>query len=117
MSEIYWLTRLNGVHTFLAIAAFISLLGTFFTLMYYLMDDGITEAITKVKGFFIAFVISMLGIIFTPTTEELLLIYGLGSVKEYVESNDKAKELPDKAIEALDKYLDIVNEDLNKEKQ
>ena len=105
MTEIYWLTRLDGVHTLLAFVLLISTLGAFVTLVYYSIDDGIYKALTKIKGYIIAAAISTLGIVFIPTSEELLLIYGLGSVKEYVESNDKVKELPDKAIDALDKYL------------
>ena len=114
MTEIYWMTRLNGVHSLFAIVLLISILGAFITLLYYSIDDGLDKAFTKIKGFVIALAISTLGITFTPTSEELLLIYGLGSVKEYVESNDKAKELPDKAIDALSKYLESVN---NKEQQ
>lgn len=44
--------------------------------------------------------------IFIPTTNEALLIYGVGGMIDYIKSNDTAKQLPDKCVKALDKYLD-----------
>jgi hypothetical protein len=46
-----------------------------------------------------------------PTQKEMLLIYGVGGAIDYVQSSDKAKELPDKAVEALSKYLEETKED------
>jgi hypothetical protein len=48
---------------------------------------------------------------FIPNRNDMLLIYGLGGTIDYVQSNDKAKQLPDKAVEALNRYLDTINED------
>lgn len=48
--------------------------------------------------------ISMLPLmIFVPSTESLYVIYGVGGTIDYLKSNDTAKQLPDKAIVALDK--------------
>lgn len=52
----------------------------------------------------VAFVLS----IFVPSSKQGYIIYGLGNTIEYVKNNDKAKMLPDKAIEALGRYLDEV---------
>lgn len=43
---------------------------------------------------------------FVPTTNEALLIYGVGGMIDYIKSNDTAKQLPNKCVKALDKYLD-----------
>jgi len=43
---------------------------------------------------------------FIPNTKEMYAIYGIGGVIDYIKSNEKAKKLPDKVIDALDKYLD-----------
>jgi hypothetical protein len=40
----------------------------------------------------------------------MLLIYGVGGTVDYIKSNDTAKQLPDKVVNALDKYLDSFNE-------
>jgi hypothetical protein len=46
-----------------------------------------------------------------PTTNQALIIYGVGGTIDYVKNSDKAKQLPEKAIMALDKYLESINED------
>lgn len=51
--------------------------------------------------------------IFIPTKNEALLIYGVGGTIDYIKSNDKAKQLPDKCIIALDKWVENLNEDNN----
>ena len=48
---------------------------------------------------------------FVPTTKQALIIYGVGGTIDYIKSNDTAKQLPDKAIIALDKYLESINEE------
>ena len=49
--------------------------------------------------------ISVLLCCFIPSTKEMYAIYGIGGVIDYVKGNEKAKKLPDKVIDALDKYL------------
>lgn len=50
--------------------------------------------------------ISILLCCFIPSTKEMYAIYGIGGVIDYVKGNEKAKKLPNKVIDALDKYLD-----------
>ena len=40
-----------------------------------------------------------------PMKNDALLIYGVGCTIDYIKSNDKAKQLPDKCIKALDNEL------------
>lgn len=42
----------------------------------------------------------------TPSEKRLYAIYGIGSTIDYIKSNDKAKEIPNKAIDCIYKYLD-----------
>lgn len=58
------------------------------------------------KRFLIISIISAIIACVLPTKRECLFIYGGGSVIEYVQNNDSAKVLPDKAIEALNLWLD-----------
>lgn len=53
--------------------------------------------------------------IFIPTTNEALLIYGVGGTIDYIKSNNTAKQLPDKCVKALDKYLDNINKEEEKQ--
>ena len=45
-------------------------------------------------------------LVFIPSKRDMLMIIGIGGTIEYLKSNDTAKELPDKVIMAIDKFLD-----------
>ena len=45
-------------------------------------------------------------LIFVPTTKEAYQIYGIGGTIDYIKSNQEAKKIPDKAIKALNCFLD-----------
>lgn len=127
MNEIYWITRLDGINTFLlvlfalgasALVFFVIGLGAKICNKKYNDEYGddadyvigcMMEKISK--PFVIAGVVAILLHIFVPTTKEALLIYGVGGAIDYVQSNETIKKLPDKAVEALDKYLDELNKD------
>ena len=48
----------------------------------------------------------IISFIFTPTTKEALAIYGIGGTIDYIKQNPTAKQIPDKCINALDKWVD-----------
>lgn len=103
MTEIYWLTRLDAV-CIVSLAVF--LVCTIWGVAYILFfDDSIRDAITRIKWLIVVDVLALLSLLFVPTTKEALIIYGLGTTKDWIENNEKAKEIPQKAIDALDKYL------------
>jgi hypothetical protein len=114
MTEIYWITRLDAISSFFGMVMIFSFLGLIVLLLFTLFGEIFKEEIKKyvkgIKMLTIPFVIGFLGCVFIPTTNEVMLMYGLGTIKEYVDNNEKAKELPDKAIDALNKYLDEINE-------
>ena len=65
-------------------------------------DDAIKRANNKL-------IIGTILIVFSfavPSEKKLYAIYGIGSTIDYIKSNDKAKEIPDKAIDCIYKYLD-----------
>ena len=51
--------------------------------------------------------------LFIPTTNEALMIYGVGNTIDYVKSNETAKQLPDKYIKALDKWIENLTKEEN----
>lgn len=123
MSELYWLTRFDGLNKLGLIMLFISLaffctMAIFFFASREENDDGITLAKKGMKVSSPIFIIGLLMVIFIPTTEQALLIYGIGGTIDYLKSNDTAKQLPDKYIKALDKWVDeyTMDEKQNKEK-
>ena len=61
------------------------------------------------------FVTIIVGLInfFIPTTNEALMVYCIGGTIDYIKSNETSKQLPDKCVKALDKYLDNLTKEEN----
>lgn len=122
MGEIYWLTRLDGLNTFSSIIMGIGIALSLFVIVWEVAVN-VEATFTKYKSFVnkcakIIFPTTFIGIlmtIFIPTTKEAFLIYGVGSAVDYIKSNDTAKQLPDKCVKALDKWVDEYMLDENKE--
>lgn len=118
MNEIYWLTRLDDVKILIGfIIGFavtmlifgISTMGFNFDRYY---DDeklkyNMGKKITIINSIIV--IVFSIGTCFIPNTNEAYMIYGLGGTIDYVKSNEIAKQLPDKCIIALDKYLEEIN--------
>lgn len=122
MAEIYWLQRLGNigflfnVGFWVCVIVVVVIAGIGF---FIAMDDGIkSEELLRakrvLKKFAFVFAFFTVGAVVTPTQEELLAIYGLGGTIDYIKSNDKAKQLPDKVVDALTKYVDTVLNDKGK---
>ena len=124
MEEIYWITRLNGINVFLNVITVVGIVFTVISIVGYIVtknDDYVDDCwkelwIKLFKYCFPATIIVTLLFIFTPTTKEAFMIYGVGGTIDYVKSNETAKQLPDKCMKALDKWVESLNED-NKDKQ
>lgn len=116
MKEIYWIQVIGnvgeittGVFIF-AIFALVLLTLAFFTHDVYDEEQERLYQLIKrsMKYAFITLFIAAIGFIFIPSNKQILAIYGIGGTIDYIKSNDKAKELPDKVVDALTKYLDEV---------
>lgn len=135
MNEIYWITRLDAICNFLSAVAvvcfMISVVIGIFAICNKFGADGYEEGgkyynfhMQKFKMFlnyfkrftFAVIVVSSINF-FIPTTNEALMIYGIGGTSDYVKSNETAKQLPDKYIKALDKWVDNLNEEKQENKQ
>ena len=115
MNEIYWLTRLGELDGVFG-ALWIIPTCIFFIILVSLpifgedWNDKFKDMLNKWAWRLIVLII--IGVIcdaFTPSKKDVLLIYGLGTTIDYVKSNDNAKQLPDKAVEALTKYIETLN--------
>ena len=131
MNEIYWITRLDVINVFLTLIAVFSVIAAvvlfFIGLIKRSESDIYNEdsqtweqhiETSKMCLYFgkrcaVVFCVSIFINIFTPTTNEALLIYGVGGTIDYIKSNDTAKQLPDKCVKALDKYLDNLTKEEN----
>ena len=116
MNSIYWITRLDAINTVCLILFSIALIAFCISGCIYLInltfdddeDKETTSNITKKICFISApiMVLFTIFLIFVPTTKEAYQIYGIGGTIDYLKSNKEAKKIPDKAIKALNFFLD-----------
>lgn len=113
MEELYWITRLDGISTFLSFILIFSGMAFAGCSMAFLnsSDDDDEEqfkanSIKGIKYSLITMIISATINIFIPTTKEAYVIYGIGGAIDYIKNDSVATQLPHKAIVALDKWLD-----------
>lgn len=77
-----------------------------------ILSEGDVERSTKIfKRSAVALAISMLGIIFIPSKQDMLLIYGVGTTLDYLQDNEKVQQLPDKCVDALDAWVESLSEE------
>ena len=114
MNELYWLTTLGKINTvcwiFFALSILILLVAIPCCFTYFDEDD-LEISIKSIKIGIITMLISILGCTLIPSKEDLYLIYGSGTIVDYCKDNSNVKEIPDKAIDALNRYLDSIAED------
>lgn len=131
MNEIYWITRLDTICNFLttiAVVCFMISTVTGILAMCNKFDaDDYEEGgkyynccmqkfkmfLSYFKRFTFALIVVCSINFFIPTTNEALMIYGVGGTIDYVKSNETAKQLPDKYIKALDKWVDNLTKEEN----
>lgn len=110
MSEIYWITRLDYILGVLITSVIISSIIAFLAVLIWLIEDLYDDELLRCKRFIwtstAILVTSILGLVFIPSTKDMLLVYAAGGSIEYIKNNDVAKQLPDKCIQAIDKLLD-----------
>lgn len=118
MEEIYWLQRVGNINTLMWTLFGITVAIT----LIFLIIAGIThidslsekEEILAKKSLKKAIKTGVVGIVlalvavFIPTTNEMYAIYGIGGTIDYLKENETAKQLPDKVVNALDKWIDNI---------
>ena len=134
MNEIYWITRLTYICDFLTAVAVVSFLISALMAIFAMCNrfeaNDYEEGgkyyncyMQKFKMFlsyfkrsiFVAIIACLINF-FIPTTNEALMIYGVGGTIDYVKSNETAKQLPDKYIRALDKWAEnLIKEENQKQ--
>lgn len=116
MWELYLLTRLDNINTlgfFLFVFSAISLIIA--SGMFFIENNRKLSKLMSLIGS-IMIVIGTIILVFVPTTKEGMLILGVGKSIDYLKSNETAKQLPDKCIDALNVWVDSFTEE-NKRKK
>jgi hypothetical protein len=126
MNEIYWITRLDIIYTLTLALFIISVIAFLLSTISYLCHNGqsihdanngyersskecreYANVSKRILKYSIApLILSTLLLIFVPTTKQAMLIYGVGGTIDYIKQNPTAKQLPDKCVKALDKWVD-----------
>lgn len=121
MSTLYWITVLGNLSVFAAIllAVLLTIAGGigFYILLcifdpYDGHDGAYKEYIFKIeKRLLISLIIPILMTVFIPSKEQLYVIYGVGTVVDYVKGSKEVQKLPDNAVKALNMWLENVNKE------
>ena len=122
MKEIYWIQVIGnvgeittGVFIFAIFASVLLTLGVITYDTYDVEREKQYQLLKRsMKYAFITLFIAAIGFVFVPSNKQMLAIYGVGGTIDYIKNNDKAKELPDKVVDALTKYLETVGENRDK---
>lgn len=114
MNELYWISVVGKLNTafWVGVGACLTILLVAFVV---LIANGVYEeesaCLKRVcqRCAIIAMVLSLCAIM-TPSKRELYLIYGAGTILDYCKGDSKVREIPDKAIDSLNRYLDSIAE-------
>lgn len=119
MTEIYWLQCLGNIGFCFNVVFWFCIIIAFVILVWGIIEDfkpfRDKSFIHMVKKFAMVFAFFTAGAIFIPTQTDIMAIYGLGGTIDYIKSNDKAKELPDKVVDALTRYVDHIEKEEGEE--
>ena len=113
MSEIYWITRLDYLE---GVAIAVIIIAGFYTVAALIaicneQEDTLKRCRHIFKYSVPSLLLGIFLLCFVPNTKEAMLIYGVGGTIDYIKSNDKAKQLPDKCIDALTRYVDSIEKE------
>ena len=119
MNELYLITVLSSLQVLCVVLfAFSLAIGG---ILYFMTMDQDADKVSKSydmtaynairyrKRLFILAVVFGIFTVLIPQKKDMYIIYGVGSTIDYIRSNDKAKQLPDKVINALNKWADELN--------
>lgn len=116
MNELYWISVIGKLNTVFWVGVGASLTILFVASFVLFIDGPDSEyeyrkrMLKTCKRCTIIALICALCAIATPSTKELYLIYGAGTIVDYCKGDSKVKEIPDKAIDALNRYLNSIKE-------
>lgn len=112
MKEMYWLTRISELDVMFEILWTIAIIAIIVASVGWITLKIEKEDTKNIKRVWlimlVLLIISVVGDILTPSRRDVMLIYGLGSTIDYINCNDNAKQLPNKAVDALTRYLDEI---------
>ena len=114
---IYLITILDNLQCVSMVLSLLGLFGTILTGVVCLIDtdNARNPSVIKLRKLSIIFLSIFAPIaLFVPNSKQAAMIFAVGTTIDYVQNNEKIKELPDKAVLCLDKFIDeYLNEENN----
>lgn len=69
-------------------------------------ESNMFKEVFKSKGWIVVGIISIFLSVIIPTTNQCYAIFGVGTVLNYVNNSEEAKQIPDNAMKAVNRYLE-----------
>ena len=114
---IYLISILDNLFCVSMVLSIVALFGTILTCVASIIneDSARDSLVIKLRKLSIIFLSIFAPIaLFVPNSKQATMIFAVGTTIEYVQNNEKIKELPDKAVLCLDKFIDeYLNEENN----
>ena len=122
MDTLYWITRLDGiVYALDFILLAVSLITIFLvlnTVSYVILAKEVPDRLRKhLTVSLIANILILTATVLTPTTKEAYAIYGVQNTLDSIKAIHTEKELPDRAVRALNLWMDREQLDNKNNKQ
>jgi len=119
MNELYWIGRCAVVNEIagavIAVVLFVLAIICVIIFVGFLanvsQDENLPKAWKWIKRLTVIGSVATLFYVFVPSQKEMYLILGIGGTIDYLQSNEKAGQIPDKCLDAIDAWVDALVED------
>lgn len=109
----YWFTRLDGITNFFEIISILGSIGFLISLILFIIskvDDTCEEPVKKVMSILFKtitpiWLIAIIGVLFTPTSKQMAMIYVVPQITESQVVKQDIPELYDLGVNALKDWL------------
>lgn len=120
MWQLYLIEQLNNLQNLFIVMvilfSIVCIIFWVFAITDSYVDDDEKKLMIKYGRRYLYFtILSALLLAITPSTSSAYRIFAIGTTLEYLKSNDTAKQIPDKMLKIVDKYLDEFSEDKKEE--
>ena len=119
MNELYWIGRCAVVNeiagAIIAVVLFVLAIISVAIFVGFVadvsLDENLPTAWKWIKRLTVIGSVATLFYVFVPSQKEMYLILGIGGTIDYLQSNEKAGQIPDKCLDAIDAWVDALVED------
>jgi hypothetical protein len=123
-TQLYWLTRLDGISTAFIVICVASFIGLLFSFIFYTSEVtssyGVDEKlVTNLKKWLnkcsIIFTISLILALFTPSKNDVIFIIAGGKTIDFIKSDTSINKIPAQTTKLITDYLqEQINKNENK---